>query len=44
MSEAETKLVPFIESKARLRYKLTNKNKTGFMNRTDYNKMSDTFI
>ena len=44
MSEAETKLVPFIESKARLRYKLTNKNKTGFMDRTDYNKMVDTFI
>ena len=44
MSKAETKLVPFIESKARLWYKLTNKNKTGFMDRTDYNKMADTFI
>lgn len=44
MSKDEKKLSPFIESKARTWYKLTNKNKTGFMDRSDFSKMADSFI
>ena len=44
MSSCEQKLSPFIEGKARTWYRLTNKNKTGYMNKSDFNEMADCFI
>ena len=44
MPKDQRKLPPFIEGKVRLWYRLTNKNKTGFMSKNDFNEMADTFI
>ena len=44
MPKGQKKLSPFIEGKVRLWYRLTNRNKTGFMAKTDFNEMADTFI
>ena len=44
MPKDAKKLAPFIESKARTWYRLTNKNKTGFMDKSDFNDMAETFI
>ena len=44
MSKHESNLTPFVERKARAWYRLTNANKTGYMDRADFNKMADTFI
>lgn len=44
MQKGEKKLSPFIERKVRTWYRLTNKNKTGYMDRSDFNKLADSFI
>ena len=44
MPKGQKKLPPFIEGKVRLWYRLTNRNKTGFMGKADFNDMADTFI
>ena len=41
---SKNKLPLFIEGKVRLWYRLTNKNKTGFMSKMDFNEMADSFI
>ena len=37
------RLSPFIEGKARTCYRLTNKNKTGYMDKSDFSEMADCF-
>ena len=44
MSKQQKKLEPFIEGKVRLWYRLTNKNKSGFMTKSDFNDMAEAFI